>query len=513
MATPELKKDTSVEHLEYGDVEDKGDLPHHRVADQAAADYIDTSVVITPEEDKAMRMRIHKRILPLMCLAYFLQALDKGTLGTSSIMGWQESVGAKGQDYALTSTCLWIGIIVGEPIVSPLYSLGDRVDVQANQCVRKLPLAKLLSAGTFVWSALLMGIAFSLNVKAVFALRFLLGLFESLIGPVLLSITVQWYKKEEQPFVSALWQAMLGLNGVVNGLLGFGFYHVKHTHGLAGWQWMTMAIALFSFCCSVTLYLLLPDTPTQARFLTTEEKVRFVERVRSNNQGIKQKIFRKEQAIEAARDPYTYLLFFLAFWQTLVVGGVGTFTLLLFNKAFGFGVLQSQLLNIPLGVMTVLMYFAMAGLIQKTRNTLYCMVAFAVPPIVGSVVLLCVAPNQHTRGGLIVAFYCLQVFQACNPAIFLMLSRNSAGQTKKSITYAVTYIGWAGGNAIAPQIFQSKWAPRYLHSLEIHLALCEWEPANEGGGEGGRGGEGAGGWDCTQGDWVEEKGHLRNKDT
>jgi hypothetical protein len=52
-----------------------------------------------------------------MCVAYLTQALDKGTLGTSSIMGWQADVGAVGQDYALTSTMLWIGIIIGEPIV------------------------------------------------------------------------------------------------------------------------------------------------------------------------------------------------------------------------------------------------------------------------------------------------------------------------------------------------------------------------------------------------------------
>lgn len=33
-------------------------------------------------------------------------------------------------------------------------------------------------------------------------------------------------------------------------------------------------------------------------------------------------------------------------------------------------------------------------------------------------------------------------------------------------------IGWSGGNAIAPQLFQARWAPRYLHSLVIHLVLC-----------------------------------------
>ena len=53
-----------------------------------------------------------------MCIAYLTQALDKGTLGSASIMGWQDDVGAKGQDYALTSTFLWIGIILGEPVAS-----------------------------------------------------------------------------------------------------------------------------------------------------------------------------------------------------------------------------------------------------------------------------------------------------------------------------------------------------------------------------------------------------------
>jgi hypothetical protein len=32
-------------------------------------------------------------------------------------------------------------------------------------------------------------------------------------------------------------------------------------------------------------------------------------------------------------------------------------------------------------------------------------------------------------------------------------------------------VGWAGGNAIGPQIFQAKWAPQYHNSLYIHLGI------------------------------------------
>jgi hypothetical protein len=47
-----------------------------------------------------------------------VQALDKGVIGPASIMGWLPDIKAKGQDYALTSTMLWAGIIAGEPLAS-----------------------------------------------------------------------------------------------------------------------------------------------------------------------------------------------------------------------------------------------------------------------------------------------------------------------------------------------------------------------------------------------------------
>jgi len=107
----------------------------------------------------------------------------------------------------------------------------------------------------------------------------------------------------------------------------------------------------------------LPDTPMDARWATHEEKVQFVERVRSNNQGSREKHFNKNQAIEAFTDPFTWLLFFLAVFNTLVVGGLGTFNNLLINQAFGFDVLTSQLLGIPLSVGAVCFYLLFASVV------------------------------------------------------------------------------------------------------------------------------------------------------
>lgn len=82
----------------------------------------------------------------------------------------------------------------------------------------------------------------------------------------------------------------------------------------------------------------MPDTPAQAKWATDDEKTKFIERVRINNQGIKQKKWKNDQAKEALIDPLTYLLFFMMFAQALVVGGLNTFNSILINSAFGFDV-------------------------------------------------------------------------------------------------------------------------------------------------------------------------------
>jgi hypothetical protein len=131
--------------IRHDDIDDKNAIPvhdeqegvHHNpdlermkdayVADTDAADYVDPTLVLSKEEDRRLWKLVmtrwefscflKQRVLPVMCVAYITQSLDKGALGPASIMGWQANVGAVGQDYALTSTYFYIGIIFGEPLV------------------------------------------------------------------------------------------------------------------------------------------------------------------------------------------------------------------------------------------------------------------------------------------------------------------------------------------------------------------------------------------------------------
>ncbi len=137
-----------------------------------------------------------------------------------------------------------------------------------------------------------------------------------------------------------------------------------------------------------------------------------VERVRGNNQGLRHKQFKGSQAIEAFKDPFSLCLFLLCLFNTVCVGGVSTFGPLLVTKAFGFSTVEAQLLNLPIGVISILSYLLVGYLVKRTRQACLCMVGFTVPNIVGTIVLLTVAPTQRTKGGLLVAYYLMQLFGA-----------------------------------------------------------------------------------------------------
>lgn len=65
------------------------------------------------------------------------------------------------------------------------------------------------------------------------------------------------------------------------------------------------------------------------------------------------------------------------------------------------------------------------------------MIAFVCVNVIGTVVLITVAPTSSNKGGLLFCFYIMQCMQSTSPSIWSLLSRNVAGQTKKSIVYAI----------------------------------------------------------------------------
>jgi uncharacterized membrane protein YbhN (UPF0104 family) len=55
--------------------------------------------------------------------------------------------------------------------------------------------------------------------------------------------------------------------------------------------------------------------------------------------------------------------------------------------------------------------------------------------------------NNATRAGLLLSYYLVLSFWAAQTLSMTLITRNIAGQTKKTVVVAANFIAWAGGNA------------------------------------------------------------------
>ncbi|KAJ6013229.1 major facilitator superfamily domain-containing protein [Penicillium herquei] len=412
-------------------------------------------VEIDPATDRRLFWQISGRILVIQVITYFLQSLDKGILNYASIMGIKMDAHLVGQDYSWLGTILYIGILVGE--------------YPQNFLLQKLPLAKTLAVNVFIWGVVVTCSAASTRFGSLMAVRFLLGFFESCIQPAMMLLTAMWYKREEQSVLNSIWYCMYGVQLMIGGLISFGVSHF--TDGpIKNWQLMFLILGIVTCVWSFFIGALLPDSPLSAKCFSEEDKILMIERVRHNETGIENKEYKKDQVLEALKDPFVWCCFMLIAVANLVIGGLGVFSNLIVQQ-FGFSTLQITLLNIAQGAWTIIVMIGSAWASQRFQQTCFIMILWAIPAIVGTIVILVVTPTKSNAGGMLIAFYCTQFFLAEGNMIISLVTRNIGGQTKKGITMTIVFIGWAVGNLIAPQIFQNSDSPRYLHGFLAHIVI------------------------------------------
>jgi hypothetical protein len=97
---------------------------------------------------------------------------------------------------------------------------------------------------------------------------------------------------------------------IFSGLVSFGVYHLP-PGGIAAWRVYMIICGLVTFVLSILFWFFLPDNPMTAYFLTQEEKIIAIERLRDQSTGIENKHWKREQFIEALKDwkPWAFAIF------------------------------------------------------------------------------------------------------------------------------------------------------------------------------------------------------------
>jgi MFS family permease len=354
------------------------------------------------------------------------------------------------------TTCIYIAVLI--------------VEFPTNWLIQRVPIAKYLGFNIMAWSVTLACHAACRNYPSLVVVRTLLGIFEAVCQPTFLILSSMWYRRDEQASIVTYWYMMNGMQQIVGGLMAYCFSLIKSPPSpLKSWQAIFLAYGLFSFFWGVFVIWWLPDSPMRAKCYSEEDKKLMVERVRSNQTGLQNRKFRWYQMKEAFVDPQSWGYCLIAICTTLPTSGLGSFSQIII-KGFNFSVLETQLLAMVLGVVIIATLLSSTWLVRKTGQNLITMAVYVIPSFIGTIVLMTVTlHNKATQVGLLISYYIVLSFWAAQTLAMSMLSRNVAGQTKKSTTVAMNFVAWCVGNAIGPQVFLTHDAPRYFTAFATHL--------------------------------------------
>ncbi|RDW76166.1 MFS general substrate transporter-18 [Coleophoma crateriformis] len=387
-----------------------------------------------------LRRKIDLHVMPLLVFVYFTQFLDKNILSYASVMGFPVT----GIWYNDVAQAFYMGFLIW---MFPTQYIGQ-----------KFPIAKYLGCHIVVWGCLVMLHAVCSNFSSFYALRFFLGMLEACVSPSLILIVSMWYKQNERASRIAWFYAGNLSTSVVGGGVAYGVTFFKGS--IAPWKLLYLILGLLAIINGVLVIIFLPDSPITASFLTDEERIAALERVRLDQAGTHNKRIKRYQIVETFKDVRTWIMFIIIMCIGVPNGGNSAFSNII-TKSFGWTSRQTLLLDMPRAAIGGFAVVAVGWLSDRINDRMSLILLFTLPTLIGMIIM---TTMQHSGQKGVLQF--AQLFQNLSapgfPLCYAWNASNTGGHTKKVTVNSFTLFTFGAGSVIGTYIFLPRDAPGYI---------------------------------------------------
>lgn len=157
------------------------------------------------------------------------------------------------------------------------------------------------------------------------------------------------------------------------------------------------------------MFFWMPDSPIEAKFLSDNDKVLAVSRLRHNQTGVMSRQWRFPHFFEALSDPKSWLWFTMIFCISVPSNGVSTFGPLII-QSFVSDPFHTMLFSVPIGLSHVVAVSVSAYLSMKWKLKGPVIAGLCIPPIIGLSILLHYPHDAAHRTVLLGGYFCLSTF-------------------------------------------------------------------------------------------------------
>lgn len=424
--------------------------------DDLAAKYADDLSNVSPRALRRVKWKTWLILVPLQMLIYFSYYADKITTSNSSVMKFQDDLHMNGH-YNWVSTSFYLGYLV---FVAPV-----------SYALHRFRIAKVTGVLVVSWGIVVACMGASQTLRDMLGMRVLAGGLISGVTPSMILITAMFFPANEQWAASTTWYCGVGLGQFVCDWVAFGCYKPEFNGGelaLRSWRILFIVFGCFTVLLGALWLILIPDVPTEAWWLTQEEKRATLLRIRGNQQGFGSHKWKWYQVKEAFLEPRTWIYFLGNFSLQVGTGGVISFSVITISS-LGYNDLMSLAMDSIGGAVAIVaeLLFAFFSLhcLRNYRS------AYGIPIAAINVMGLALLAYANNKGAL-AGYYIWGIAEVVSYTTLLsFVSSDAAGSTKKVVTAIILQWSYAVGCAVGPQTYLESEAPHYPTAKRTMMAF------------------------------------------
>ena len=216
------------------------------------------SPLILPVDLQASTLKkVRNRLIPFLGLRYFAAFIDRVNVGFAAAQ-MNRDLGFSASVYGLSAGIFFIG-----------YSLFE---VPSNLILHRLGGRRWLARIMITWAIVAGAMALVKGASAFYALRFLLGVAEAGFFPGVIYYLSYWVPAAGRARLVGIFVTAVPISTALGAPISSLILRLDGTLGLAGWQWLFVTETIPSLLLGVVTLFYLPNTPAEAKWLTSEER-------------------------------------------------------------------------------------------------------------------------------------------------------------------------------------------------------------------------------------------------
>lgn len=417
----------------------------------------------TPDEERGVRRKLDTHLVLFTALLYMLSFLDRSNIGNAKLAGLKDDLNLSDSQYEWLLTAFYIMYILFEWMTIMYQLVPPHIYIAICVCA---------------WGVLASLQALATSWGHLIVLRALLGIGEAaFVGiPIYLSF---FFRREELAFRTGLFISAAPLATSFASSLAWAIIKMGNKTGIASWRLLFLIEGFPAVLVAVMCYYWLPDSPSDARWLTSRQRKIATLRLRKETDDGSaagktssvprhKKKFQWREVFKTMRDPKSWLAALMFFCCNVAFSSMPVFLPTIVNS-MGFDPVSSQGLSAPPFLFAFVVVLLTAYLSDRMQSRSIPMI-FHASMAFGGYLFLSVAGSlkvqSHVLRYLAVYPICSGFFSAVTVIITWTLN-NQASDEGKSTGIAVMNIVGQMGPLVGTRLYPDAEGPYFVKGMSV----------------------------------------------